>query len=133
MIVGIDLGTTNSAIAHFKDGEPTLIPNANGDVLTPSAVSLTDDGALLVGLAARERQSTDPDRTATVFKRYMGTDRKITLGKKRYAPEELSSMVLASLKADAEAHLGEEVTEAFRPISTTSSAERPARRASWPD
>ena len=112
MIVGIDLGTTNSAIACWKDGEPALIPNAQGDVLTPSAVSFTENGELLVGLAARERQSTDPDRTATVFKRYMGTDRRITLGKKRYRPEELSSLVLASLKADAEAYLGEEVSEA---------------------
>lgn len=112
MIVGIDLGTTNSAISYWNEGAPELIPNAQGDVLTPSAVSLTDEGELLVGLAARERQTTDPDRTATIFKRYMGTDRKITLGKKRYRPEELSSMVLASLKADAEAYLGEEITEA---------------------
>lgn len=112
MIVGIDLGTTNSAIAYWKDGEPTLIPNASGDVLTPSAVSLTDDGELLVGLAARERQSTNPDRTAALFKRYMGTTRKISLGKKSYRPEDLSSLVLASLKRDAEVHLGQEVTSA---------------------
>ena len=73
MIVGIDLGTTNSAVARWVDGRPALIPNSLGDVLTPSAVSLTDDGDVLVGMAARERQSVHPGRTATAFKRLMGT------------------------------------------------------------
>ncbi len=112
MIVGIDLGTTNSAIAIWRDGKAELIANSLGHRLTPSAVGLADDGALLVGLAARERQSTHPELTATAFKRYMGTRRSIRLGKETFEPEALSAMVLRSLKADAEAFLGEPVTEA---------------------
>ncbi len=112
MIVGIDLGTTNSAVAVWRDGKAELIPNSLGHVLTPSAVGLDDTGELLVGLAARERQSTHPELTATAFKRYMGTRRSIQLGKTSFEPEALSAMVLRSLKADAEAFLGEPVTEA---------------------
>lgn len=112
MIVGIDLGTTNSACAVFRDGAPVMVPNALGHVLTPSAVSLDADGTVLVGLAARERQSTHTDRTAVAFKRYMGTDRILQLGNKSFRAEELSALVLRSLKADAEAFLGEVVTEA---------------------
>ena len=112
MIVGIDLGTTNSAIAIFKDGKPELIPNSLGDFLTPSAVSLQDNGSLLVGLAARERQSTHSKVTATTFKRLMGTTKLMKLGNQQWSAEDLSSLVLKSLKADAEAHLGEEVTSA---------------------
>lgn len=112
MIVGIDLGTTNSACAVFRDGAPVMVPNALGHVLTPSAVSLDADGTVLVGLAARERQSTHTDRTAVAFKRYMGTDRVLQLGNKSFRAEELSALVLRSLKADAEAFLGEAVTEA---------------------
>jgi molecular chaperone HscC len=113
MLVGIDLGTTNSAIAYWKDTAPVLIPNALGDLLTPSAVSLTDKGELLIGMAARERQTTHPQLSATTFKRLMGTNEKIRLGKKIYSPEELSSLVLANLKRDAEHFLGEEVTGAI--------------------
>lgn len=112
MIIGIDLGTTNSAAAVFREGGPVLIPNSLGDLLTPSAVSLADDGSMLVGLAARERQPTHPDRTATAFKRFMGTSQKPKLAGKPYAPEELSALVLGSLKRDAEAFLGEPVTSA---------------------
>jgi molecular chaperone HscC len=112
MNIGIDLGTTNSLVAVFRDGQPQLIPNAHGHVLTPSAVSLGDDGALLVGLAARERLSSHPQQTAVTFKRWMGTDKLTRLGNKDYRAEELSAMVLKSLKADAEAYLGTEVTEA---------------------
>ncbi len=112
MIVGIDLGTTNSLIAVWRHGEPVLIPNAIGHVLTPSAVSLDEKGSIIVGLAARERLSTHPARTAAVFKRYMGTSRELHLGNKEFRPEELSAFVLRSLKADAEALLGEPVTEA---------------------
>ncbi|HEX5183129.1 MAG TPA: Hsp70 family protein [Allosphingosinicella sp.] len=106
MIVGIDLGTTNSAVAFWRDGEAHLIPNSIGDVLTPSAVGLSDDGALLVGMAARERQSTHPKLTATAFKRLMGTQKPIQLGRTRYSAEDLSALVLRGLKADAEAFLG---------------------------
>jgi len=112
VIVGIDLGTTNSAVGVWRDGKAELIPNSLGAVLTPSVVGLGDDGALLVGLAARERRSTHPNLTAAVFKRYMGSSRVTRLGQQDYQPEELSALVLARLKADAEAYLGEPVTEA---------------------
>jgi len=112
MIIGIDLGTTNSAAAVWRDGEAVLIPNALGDLLTPSAVGLSDDGALLVGLTARERHATHPHLTATAFKRYMGTRSEVTLGTRRFGAEDLSALVLSSLKADAEVFLGEAVTGA---------------------
>jgi molecular chaperone HscC len=112
MIVGIDLGTTNSAIGVWRDGRAELIPNSLGSALTPSAVSLDDNGDVLVGMAARERQVSHPSQTATVFKRYMGSNRVIKLGKKRFNPEDLSALVLRSLKEDAERFLGEPVTQA---------------------
>src|SRR5436190_10479946 len=114
MIIGIDLGTTNSAVGIWRDGKAELIPNSLGHVLTPSAVSLDDQGELLVGLAARERQVSHPAQTATAFKRYMGSRKTTTLGKRRqsFLPEELSALVLRSLKADAETYLGEPVTDA---------------------
>jgi molecular chaperone HscC len=112
MIVGIDLGTTNSLVGIWRDGAATLIPNSLGHMLTPSAVGLGDDRTILVGLAARERLATHPGGTVTAFKRYMGTDRLLFVGEKGYRPEELSALVLRSLKADAEAFLGTPVTEA---------------------
>jgi molecular chaperone HscC len=112
MIVGIDLGTTNSLVGVFRDGQPQLIANALGHVLTPSAVACDEAGHLLVGLPARELGHSQPQRVASVFKRWMGTDKSISLGPRRYRPEELSSLVLKALKADAEAFLGEPVTEA---------------------
>lgn len=112
MYLGIDLGTTNSLVAVYQDGKAHLIPNALGHVLTPSAVSLAEDGAVLVGLAARERLSTHPSQTAVTFKRWMGTDRTIRLGSLDFRAEELSAMVLKALKSDAENYLGTAVTEA---------------------
>ncbi|USI73758.1 Hsp70 family protein [Sphingomonas morindae] len=112
MIVGIDLGTTNSAIARWGDGGPELIPNSLGEFLTPSAVSLTDNGDVLVGRAALDRQPVHPDRTATAFKRLIGTQKPIQLGRSSFTAEEVSALVLKSLKADAERHCGEEVTSA---------------------
>ncbi|HWT12914.1 MAG TPA: molecular chaperone HscC [Allosphingosinicella sp.] len=112
MIVGIDLGTTNSAIGLWGAHGAELIPNRMGDTLTPSAVSISDGGEVLVGLAARERQSTHPERTATAFKRYMGTKQTCRLGGQTYSAEDLSALVLRSLKADAEAWLGEPVEQA---------------------
>lgn len=112
MYIGIDLGTTNSLVAVFRDGQAHLIPNAHEHFLTPSAVSVADDGTLLVGLAARERLASHPHQTAMTFKRWMGTDKLTRLGSKDYRAEELSAMVLKSLKADAEVYLGTEVTEA---------------------
>jgi molecular chaperone HscC len=112
MIVGIDLGTTNSLVAIWRDGRAELIPNALGQVLTPSCVSLAEDGQVLVGLPARDRLLSSPRRSAGAFKRYMGTEKRLLLGNRDFRPEELSALVLKSLKADAEAYLGEPVTEA---------------------
>lgn len=112
MLIGIDLGTTNSLVGVFCDGEVTLIPNALGHLLTPSAVSVDANDEVLVGLPARERLSTHPEHTATAFKRWMGSDKVIRLGRKLFRAEELSALVLGALKQDAEAFLGAPVTEA---------------------
>lgn len=111
-IVGIDLGTTYSLVATIDAGRPTIIPNALGELLTPSAVSRDDDGALLVGAAARARAGRFPERTAMSFKRDMGTDREHHLGDERFSSIELSALVLQSLKRDAEVALGGTVDEA---------------------
>ncbi|MEO1029192.1 MAG: molecular chaperone HscC, partial [Pseudomonadota bacterium] len=111
-VVGIDLGTTNSLIAVFQVDGPKLIPNASGGFLTPSAVGYADDGSLLIGQAAKDRLVTHPKLTTARFKRQMGTAQKIKLGREIFRAEDLSSLVLRSLKADAEAFLGSEVTEA---------------------
>jgi molecular chaperone HscC len=113
MIIGIDLGTTNSLAAVWRDGQTQLIPNSLGEYLTPSAISLSDTGELLIGRAARDRMVTHPDRSVEAFKRYMGSDRTVTLGKRAFRPEELSALVLRSLKEDAEHFLGERVDEAI--------------------
>ena len=112
MIVGIDLGTTNSLIAYFTEEGPRIIPNRLGKNLTPSVVSVDEEGNVYVGETARERMSLYPDTVAETFKRSMGTERDYVLSGKHFRPEELSSLVLRSLKEDAENFLGEEVTEA---------------------
>ena len=112
-IIGIDLGTTNSLVAVWQDGESKLIPNVFGEYLTPSVVSIEDDGTVYVGKTAKERLASHPQETASVFKRFMGTSRKYRLGKKTYLPEELSALVLKKLKEDAERYLGEPVEEAI--------------------
>lgn len=112
MIVGIDLGTTNSLIAYFTEDGPQIIPNRLGKNLTPSVVSVDGEGNVYVGETARERMSLYPDSVAQTFKRSMGTEREYILSGRHFKPEELSSMVLRVLKEDAEAFLGEEVTEA---------------------
>lgn len=112
MIVGIDLGTTNSLIAYFTEEGPRIIPNRLGKNLTPSVVSVDEEGNVYVGETARERMSLYPDTVAETFKRSMGTERDYVLSGKHFRPEELSSLVLRSLKEDAEHFLGEEVTEA---------------------
>lgn len=112
MIVGIDLGTTNSLVAYFAEDGPRIIPNRLGKNLTPSVVSVDEDGNVYVGETARERMSLYPASVAQTFKRSMGTERTYNLSGHLFKPEELSSMVLRSLKEDAEAFLGEEVTEA---------------------
>jgi molecular chaperone HscC len=111
-LLGIDLGTTNSLIAIWQDGQARLIPNALGDVLTPSVISLDEDDTILVGKAARARLTTHPERSAAAFKRFMGSDKQVQLGTRQFSPEELSALVLGSLKQDAEAFLGHPVSEA---------------------
>ncbi len=112
MIVGIDLGTTNSLIAYFTEEGPKIIPNRLGKNLTPSVVSVDEEGNVYVGETARERKSLYPDTVAEAFKRSMGTEREYVLSGRHYRPEELSSLVLRSLKEDAEHFLGQEVNEA---------------------
>ena len=112
MIIGIDLGTTNSLVSVWRNGQVELIPNALGQTLTPSVVGLDDDGHVLVGHAARDRLITHPQQTAANFKRYMGSNRLQRLGMQEFRAEELSAFVLKALKADAEAYLEETVTEA---------------------
>jgi len=112
MIVGIDLGTTNSLIACFTEEGPKIIPNRLGKNLTPSVVSVDEEGNVYVGETAKERMSLYPDSVAQTFKRSMGTEREYVLSGKKFKPEELSSMVIRALKEDAESYLGEEITEA---------------------
>jgi molecular chaperone HscC len=111
-IIGIDLGTTNSAAAFLGESGPQLIPNAIGQPLTPSVVGIDDEGRLLVGHAARELQVLKPERCAALFKRAMGSDRTYSLAGRKFKAEELSSLILRSLKADADAHFGEPVAQA---------------------
>lgn len=112
MIIGIDLGTTNSLATYFTEEGPKIIPNRLGKHLTPSIVSVDEKDQIYVGETARERGLLYPGTTASVFKRSMGSTKKFELGHKRFTAEELSSFVLRSLKEDAESYLGEEVTEA---------------------
>ena len=111
-ILGIDLGTTNSLACVWKDGKAELVKNSLGEFLTPSVVCLDGEGNLTVGAVAREQLITAPENTAAAFKRWMGTQKTFTLGEKTFTPPELSALVLEKLRRDAEAALGEEVTEA---------------------
>jgi len=111
-IIGIDLGTTNSCVAVMEGGEPVVIANAEGGRTTPSVVAFTKDGERLVGQIATRQAITNPDRTIASIKRQMGTSYKVEIDGKSYNPQEISAMVLQKLKADAEAYLGETVTQA---------------------
>ncbi len=111
-IIGIDLGTTNSCVSVMEGGEPVVIANAEGARTTPSVVAFTKDGERLVGQVAKRQAITNPDRTVASIKRHMGTDYKVNIDGKSYTPEEISAMILSKLKADAEAYLGEKVTDA---------------------
>ncbi|MBQ7089018.1 MAG: molecular chaperone DnaK, partial [Clostridia bacterium] len=111
-IIGIDLGTTNSCVAVIEGGEAVIIPNAEGDRTTPSVVAFKKDGERVVGRVARQQAVSAPDRTISSIKRDMGTDRKVSIDGKAYTPQEISAMILQKLKADAEAYLGDVVTEA---------------------
>src|SRR3954452_21334973 len=135
-MIGIDLGTTNSVIATIEGGEPVVIPNAEGERLTPSVVAVTGNGERLVGRFARRQAVTNPENTIASIKRFMGRkfndpsvqrdlklvpykvaarpngDVEVSLGGKGYSPPEISAMILSKLKADAEAYLGEKITQA---------------------
>ena len=111
-IIGIDLGTTNSCVSVMEGGEATVIPNAEGHRTTPSVVAFSKTGERMVGQVAKRQAVTNPDRTISSIKREMGTDYKVTIDGKKYTPQEISAMILQKLKADAEAYLGEPVTEA---------------------
>ncbi|MDU7384354.1 MAG: molecular chaperone DnaK [Finegoldia magna] len=111
-VIGIDLGTTNSAVAVMEGGESVIVPNSEGNRTTPSIVAFTKDGERLVGETAKRQAITNPDRTITSIKREMGTEYKVNIDGKDYSPEEISAMILQKLKADTESYLGEEVTEA---------------------
>ena len=111
-IIGIDLGTTNSCVSVMEGGEPVVIANAEGARTTPSVVGFTKTGERLVGQVAKRQAITNPDRTVSSIKRHMGTDYKVTIDGKDYNPQQISAMILAKLKADAEAYLGEKVTDA---------------------
>ncbi|SHH26776.1 molecular chaperone DnaK [Anaerosphaera aminiphila DSM 21120] len=111
-IIGIDLGTTNSAVAVMEGGDSIIIPNIEGNRTTPSIVAFTKDGERLVGETAKRQAITNPERTIQSIKREMGTDHKITIDGRSYTPQEISAMILQKLKSDAESYLGEKITEA---------------------
>ena len=111
-IIGIDLGTTNSCVAVMEGGEPVVIANAEGNRTTPSVVAFSKTGERMVGQVAKRQAVTNADRTISSIKRHMGTDYKVDIDGKKYTPQEISAMILRKLKADAEAYLGQPVTEA---------------------
>ena len=111
-VIGIDLGTTNSCVSVLEGGEPTVITNSEGMRTTPSVVGFTKGGERLVGETAKRQAITNPERTVSSIKRHMGEDYKVTIDGKDYTPQDISAMILAKLKTDAEAYLGEKVTEA---------------------
>ena len=111
-VIGIDLGTTNSCVAVMEGGEAVVIPNAEGNRTTPSVVAFSKTGERMVGQVAKRQAITNPENTVSSIKRQMGTDHKVTLNGKEYTPQQVSAMILQKLKADAEAYLGETVTEA---------------------
>lgn len=126
-ILGIDLGTTNSAMAVMEGGEPTIITNEEGERITPSVVAFKEDGERLVGELAKRQTVKNPDRTITSIKRKMGTDHKVNIGDDEYTPEEISAMILQKMKRDAEEYLGEEVKEAV--ITVPAYFNEPQRQA----
>ena len=111
-IIGIDLGTTNSCVAVMEGGEPVVIPNAEGNRTTPSVVAFSKSGERLIGQVAKRQAVTNPDRTVISIKREMGSNHKVNIDGKQYSPQEISAMILQKLKTDAEAYLGETVTQA---------------------
>ena len=111
-VIGIDLGTTNSCVAVMEGGEAVVIPNAEGNRTTPSVVAFSKTGERMVGQVAKRQAITNPDRTISSIKREMGTDHRVSIDGKSYTPQEISAMILQKLKSDAEAYLGQTVSEA---------------------
>ena len=111
-IIGIDLGTTNSCVSVMEGGEAVVIPNAEGNRTTPSVVAFAKNGERMIGQAAKRQAVTNPDGTVMSIKREMGSNYKVTIDGKSYTPQEISAMILQKLKSDAEAYLGQTVTEA---------------------
>ena len=111
-VIGIDLGTTNSCVSVMEGSETVVIPNPEGNRTTPSVVGFTKTGERLIGQVAKRQAVTNPDRTVQSIKREMGSDYKVSIDDKKYSPQEISAMILAKLKSDAEAYLGQPVTQA---------------------
>ena len=111
-VIGIDLGTTNSCVSVLEGGDPVVIANAEGNRTTPSVVGFAKNGERLVGETAKRQAVTNPERTIASIKRHMGEDYTVEIDGKKYTPQDISAMILAKLKADAESYLGEKVTEA---------------------
>ena len=131
-IIGIDLGTTNSCVAVIEGGEPVVIPNAEGARTTPSVVAFKKDGERIVGRVAKQQAVSNPDRTISSIKREMGTGYKVTVDDKAYTPQEISAMVLAKLKQDAEAYVGDTVTEAvILPMRSDRPLKMPVKLPVW--
>ena len=112
IVIGIDLGTTNSCVAVMEGGKPAVITNAEGNRTTPSVVAFAKNGERLVGDAARRQAAVNTQRTITSIKRHMGTDYRVRIDKKRYLPQEISAFILMKMKKDAESYLGQPVTDA---------------------
>ncbi|MBN1892139.1 MAG: Hsp70 family protein, partial [Clostridiales bacterium] len=111
-VIGIDLGTTNSCVAVMEGGEAVVIPNPEGNRTTPSVVAFSKTGERLIGQVAKRQAVTNPDRTVQSIKREMGSNFKVKIDDKEYSPQEISAMILGKLKSDAEAYLGQPVTQA---------------------
>ncbi len=111
-IIGIDLGTTNSCVAVLEGGEPTVITNSEGARTTPSVVGFSKDGERLIGQVAKRQAVANPDKTISSIKRDMGTNKKVKIDDNSYSPQEISAMILTKLRQDAEAYIGEPVTQA---------------------
>ena len=111
-VIGIDLGTTNSCVAVMEGTEPVVIPNPEGNRTTPSVVAFSKNGERLIGQVAKRQAVTNPERTVMSIKREMGSSYKVSVDDKQYSPQEISAMILSKLKSDAEAYLGQTVTQA---------------------
>ena len=125
-VIGIDLGTTNSCVAVMEGGEAVVIPNAEGNRTTPSVVAFSKTGERMVGQVAKRQAITNPERTISSIKREMGSDYKVNVDGKAYTPQEISAMILQKLKSDAEAYLGQTVSEAVITVPSRFLYRRPA-------